>query len=84
MNKDIIGQELRVGDVVAFNQPHLKGIILGIINKFSLKTVGVKFKSWDGVNIHYVYANQLIKIPEGEASIWYQRNATWINENVNS
>jgi uncharacterized protein with PhoU and TrkA domain len=42
--KDILGQELQIGDTVAYNPPAYKGITLGIIRDFTPKGVRVSIK----------------------------------------
>lgn len=44
MVKDIVGNELNVGDTVAFNPPTYKGIILGTVVSFTPKMVQVKYR----------------------------------------
>jgi len=38
---DIAGKEVKVGDLVAFNRPHYKGVQLGVIKKLNKKQFGV-------------------------------------------
>lgn len=48
--KDIVGELLQLGDIVALNPPHYKGIALGRITDFTPKKVRVKFlKKVDGI-----------------------------------
>jgi hypothetical protein len=40
---DIFGQELAIGDIVAFNPPYYKGLIIGTIVKFTPKQVKIEY-----------------------------------------
>lgn len=42
--KDFFGHELNIGDVVAFNAPIYKGLVEGVIVKFTPKGCKVKYK----------------------------------------
>lgn len=44
MIKDIVGNELNVGDTVAFNPQTYKGIILGTVVGFTPEIVQVKYQ----------------------------------------
>lgn len=70
--KDILGQELAVGDLVAFNPPRYKGLTLGTIVKFSPKMVTVEY------NLHYgpsdttsQYPTDMMKASEEQAIMYY-------------
>lgn len=41
--KDIFGREIQIGDLVAFNPPYYKGLVIGKIIKFNHKTVTVEY-----------------------------------------
>ncbi len=41
--KDFFGKECQIGDTVAFNEPHYKGLVSGQIVKFTPKGVRVKY-----------------------------------------
>lgn len=45
--KDVFGQELEIGDTVAFNPPYYKGMTTGTIKSFTPK----------GVQVEYVWPN---------------------------
>ena len=57
--KDIAGKVLNVGDIVAFNPPHYKGLCRGKVIKFTPLMVTVDYKEWNGVNTTHVYPADL-------------------------
>lgn len=57
--KDIAGKILKVGDIVAFNPPHFKGLCRGKVVKFTPQKVTVGYKNWDGINTTHVYPTDL-------------------------
>lgn len=63
--KDIVKRELAIGDTVAFNPPHFKGLTIGKVVKFTPKKVTVEFTSWDkSTNRVSVYPFDLVLIKE--------------------
>lgn len=60
--KDIMGVELQVGDVVAFNPPSYKGLIMGKIIAFTPKMVRVSYKYSSEVSTStVVYPSDVVK-----------------------
>ena len=45
--KDIFGQVINVGDLVAFNPPSYKGLIMGRVTGFTPQKVRVEYR-WQG------------------------------------
>ena len=68
--KDIFGQELEVGNVVAFNPPNYKGLVTGQILKFSPKMVSVEYKWCGELRVTSVYPNDLSRASD-EIAIMY-------------
>jgi len=59
--KDVFGIELGIGDIVAFNPPRYKGLILGKVVAFTSQMVRVEY-TWQGrPNNTVVYARDLAK-----------------------
>lgn len=48
MRKDIFGNILELGDIVAFNTPGYRGLMLGTIVKFTPQKLRVQYPSWSG------------------------------------
>lgn len=56
--KDIFGNELKVGDEVAFNMPYYKTLRKGIIKKFGEKMILITYA---GDTTHRVYPEDCVK-----------------------
>ena len=50
--KDIFGNSLEVGDTVAINPPYYKGLVKGVILKFTPKSVLVEHDSNYGSQVY--------------------------------
>ena len=68
--KDLLGQELQVGDIVVYNPPVYKGIKLGVIKGFTPKGGRVSIvrvgKQWaSGINEHTTVqmSRDVVKVP---------------------
>ena len=60
--KDIFKTELQIGDVVAFNPPSYKGLIMGKIIAFTPKMVRVSYKySGRDEESTVVYPSDMVK-----------------------
>lgn len=59
MAKDIVRQELNIGDVIVFNPPYQKGLVVGTIIKMTEKTVTAKWEthSYNGT-AHFAESNR--------------------------
>ena len=74
--KDIFGNELELGDIVAFNPPHYKGLAKGRITNFSEKMVTVAYiNTWNfpnanpderRVNIKFDYPKNVMRHCSGD------------------
>ena len=70
--KDIVGQELAVGNMVVFNPPKYKGLLTGEVVSFSPKMIRVKYtagwvRNWvDGQVVNWatasVYPTDVMKV----------------------
>lgn len=74
--KDILGRELAIGDVVAFNPPTFKGIILGKVIKFTPKMIRVQYRgAWDNdLSDTAVGSKDVIKVDGPEATLFILKN----------
>lgn len=71
VRKDIVGRELAIGDVVAFNPPKYKGIILGKVVKFTTKGIRVQFKrGHHELTDTAISSNDVIKVDSPEAIMY--------------
>ena len=61
--KDIFSQELKIGDVVAFNPPHYKGLTKGEVIRFTPKGVRVQYTSNSGKDETAVRAFDVVRWP---------------------
>lgn len=69
--KDILNRELAVGDVVAFNPPLYKGLIIGRIVKFNPKMLRVAFKPSRGeMSETNVYSHDVAKLDGPEVTMY--------------
>jgi hypothetical protein len=79
MMKDILKQELAIGNMVVFNPPKYKGLLTGKIVKFTAKMIKVEYSAgwisnWvDGVKTNTdtvsVYPSDVMKVDEQLAFI---------------
>jgi len=61
--KDVFGIDLAIGDIVAFNPPRYKGLILAKVVAFTPQMVRVEY-SWQGhTHTTVVYARDLARHP---------------------
>lgn len=81
--KDIMGQELAVGNMVVFNSPKYKGLVTGKILKFSSKMITVEFTArwvsvltkdgeWSNTTTTHVYPTDLMKVDEQLQVTYFQ------------
>jgi hypothetical protein len=68
--KDRIGQELKINDVVVFNPPRYKGILLGKVIKFTPKGVRVQYKHQDSIEDTALLENDVVKLDSAEAIMY--------------
>jgi hypothetical protein len=61
--KDLLGNELNIGDGVVFIQQGYRNYLRGIVVAFTPKFVRVSYAQGDDVNEILQHASQLIKIP---------------------
>ena len=65
MIKDILHQEIQVGDIVAFNPPTYKGLVYGCVIRLSPKGATMKYLDWVGNKLECNRnAKDIIKITE--------------------
>jgi len=66
--KDFFGNELSVGDTVAFTPPHYKNFCLGTIVKITAKQIAIEYiNTWNfgkdrtKTDIKYEYSDRVVK-----------------------
>jgi len=77
IRKDILGRELNIDDVVVFNPPKYKGIILGKIIRFTPKGIRVQFRPnhWaKELSDTALDGSDVIKIDGPEATLYILKN----------
>lgn len=52
--KDIFKQELNIGDIVAFNEPNYRGLILGKVFNFTPKQVRISYINHNNMECSYL------------------------------
>lgn len=65
MVKDFFGQELKIGDSVAFMLPYYRELTLGQITKFTTKMISLAYhhRGYMKEEMHRVYAQDVVKAP---------------------
>ena len=62
--KDIMQQDIAIGNMVVFNPPRYKGLTIGTIVKFTAKMVTVSYKYGREVCNTNVYPTAVMKVDE--------------------
>ena len=83
---DIVGQELNVGDMVAFNPPGIKGLTIGTIKGFSPKSARILFVRYSYENNYNnnetsIAFNNILKVDEHIKTLFLLKNGGLVHRN---
>ena len=70
IRKDFLGKELAIDDMVVFNPPKYKGIILGKVIRFTPKGIRVQYTHQSRVEDTALTSRDVLKIDGPEAVLY--------------